>query len=452
MAEKSSRSSTSRPSRADSSLMRPRNRCSRVGVPADVGLQQARGVAPDGRQRGAQLVGEPGQEGALELLELRRAMASRRARSDASRSRARRRELAASSSSAVWSTTAAPAATSGPPGPPVPPGAGKRHAQVPLRRVPGREPRRARPRSARPGGAWADWIRAADGRPIARPEPPPLEAEAGRPRADGPARRRPCRRQPRHTSGRSPTVAVNSPTSSAPRPARSARSATSRPSRQRQRSGQGFEHLADGLEDAVSRRELAEQPVPLDGAGGIAGVQGHQVELVPGGAPGAPAQDRDHPGHPAGAGEGDAPGAADAAPAGLVAVRLPTRVPPRRRRSPPPPPSRRPARSGRRPRRRDLSARPRPAARQPDRAGQAQQPPVPDVDAEAFVFQGGAEGGQDERQAGRRLGRRQVVGEAVQAAQLAAGRRRSSAGPKGGRPPRRGGTAQARPRPRPGRG
>ena len=67
MAEKSSRSLTRRPSRADSAAMRDRNRCSRVGVPGHVLLQQAGRVPGDRGQRGPQLVAEPAQERLLEL-------------------------------------------------------------------------------------------------------------------------------------------------------------------------------------------------------------------------------------------------------------------------------------------------------------------------------------------------------------------------------------------------
>ena len=61
-------SATSRPIRADSPSMSPRNRRSRVLVPGDVGLPERGRVAVDGGERGAQLVGEVRQELALEDL------------------------------------------------------------------------------------------------------------------------------------------------------------------------------------------------------------------------------------------------------------------------------------------------------------------------------------------------------------------------------------------------
>ena len=68
MAEKSRRSSTRRPSRADSAADAGQEALLGVAVPSHVGLHEARRVAADGGERGAQLMAEPGQEAALKLL------------------------------------------------------------------------------------------------------------------------------------------------------------------------------------------------------------------------------------------------------------------------------------------------------------------------------------------------------------------------------------------------
>ena len=67
IAEKSSRSLTRRPSRADSAAMRDRKRCCESVVPGDVLLQQAGRVPGDRGERGAQLVAEPAQERPLQF-------------------------------------------------------------------------------------------------------------------------------------------------------------------------------------------------------------------------------------------------------------------------------------------------------------------------------------------------------------------------------------------------
>ena len=55
----------------------------------------------------------------------------------------------------------------------------------------------------------------------------------------------------------------------------------------------------------------------------------------------------------------------------------------------------------------------------PSEAAQTSDRPLDHVDADRLGGQGGAERGEDQRQAGRRVGRDQAVGEAVQAGELA---------------------------------
>ena len=233
-------------------------------------------------------------------------MASRRARSDASRSSARRNELAASSSKAVWSAVSSFRA-SGRPGRPCLPGREKPR--------PGATPDRLRRKRTDAGGAGSSstglWRRASE---LPARRAPGGDAPTGK-FAEAPG----C--SPRHAGVGSPAVAVSRPTSSAPRPR--SQGLQGHVEALRQRSGPARVSSTSRMVSRMRLRSVSSrvQPVSLDGAGGVAGVEGHQVDLVPGGTAGVPAEHRDDPGHPARAGERDTPRAAKPARTGLVAVR-----------------------------------------------------------------------------------------------------------------------------------
>ena len=243
IADRSSRSPTSRPSRADSVAIRSRKRCWESPSQVDVGLQQAVGVPVDGGERGAQLVAEPGQEVALQLLgaaergglavdPLRCSPAPGPAGMTGQRPRAARRPR---------------------------PGAAKREA--------GATPRAAR---AAPTGAgtWGGKDRC----------PPTSTCTTAIGRAGRTVRQ--CRRRPRGiceqvaepelTRASAPDqprhparllLPAEQADLGAPRPSRRASSATSRPSAERHRAGELLEDDPDRLEHPVARGDLAEQPV-----------------------------------------------------------------------------------------------------------------------------------------------------------------------------------------------
>ena len=192
--------------------------------------------------------------------------------------------------------------------------------------------------------------------------------------------------------------------------------------RDRDGTGQRLQHLADRLKHPVPRGDLVKQPVPLHRACRVPGVERDQVKLVAMWRAVVRAEDRDDPAEPARAHNRDGPGTDDARGRRQAAVTRSRRGGPdvcfghrllERRGQPD-----RAARRAERERRPvgELSGG------QAERGG-ADQPLIGhQVDAQPLGAKGSAERGQDQRQAGGRIGRHQPVGQPVQAAELAARR------------------------------
>ena len=86
-----------------------------------------------------------------------------------------------------------------------------------------------------------------------------------------------------------------------------------RPDRVVEGAGQRLEHFPDRLQDAVALGDLVEQPVPLDRARRVPGVDGDQLQVVAVGLPRGVAEDRDHPGQALPGQHRHRPGAGDPA-------------------------------------------------------------------------------------------------------------------------------------------
>ena len=254
MAEKSSRSPTSRPSRADSAEIRPRNRSLRGGVPRHVGLQQAGRVAADGGERGAQFVAQPGQEAPLQLLRP-----------------AQRGRLLVGQGRSLRAPGPAAASARRPPSAPTASAVARRWRQLATRTAgpPGAGNVTVSP-ARRPSVLLAlpSWWAAASARAAA---PAHRRRRLARPVAPACARLR----------GVPPRGWLSSATSSACRPRRSDLQRHPEPFGHRDGAGQRLQHLPDRLQHPVAGGDLVQQPVPLDRARGIARVHRHQVEFVP---------------------------------------------------------------------------------------------------------------------------------------------------------------------------
>ena len=242
--------------------MRSRKRCWAASSQRHVGLVEARRVAVDGGERRAQLVADARQERPLVVAaSAAGASASWLAASSASRSMARRTERAASSSRSRVSPVIRDGSSHQAASTPRPSGSVERRGHD----VGGR---RAGPGRARLGPSSTAWRRGAAPPAIAARgrRRPPCAARAAARRAL--AR---CRRRARRTG---PTASAPQARGRAPAGrSRARRAACSGPAR------------VSSTPRSVSRMlvaaaDLVEQPLALDGGGGVPGVERHQLELL----------------------------------------------------------------------------------------------------------------------------------------------------------------------------
>ena len=191
----------------------------------------------------------------------------------------------------------------------------------------------------------------------------------------------------------------------------------------RHRPGQGLQHLPDRFEQPVPHRQLVQQPVPLDRAGGVPGVERGEVQVVAARLARHRAEHGDHAEQPARPEHGHRPGAGDLGRPGQVPEDLPgAAVGPQvvldDRHLPlggqPDRPARRPDRQ------------PRPGVEQrvghPEGRRAHQLAVLEQVDGQALAAEGGAERGQDQRERRRRVGGDEPPGEPVQPGELEARR------------------------------
>ncbi len=368
-----------------------------VAVPGHVRLQEAGRVAPDGGQRRAQLVAEPGQESALKLarssqgrgflVRVRGLLAFQRKPQRIRRVLHQRGLLLGRRN---------------------PPPAGQQHGGPADRH----EPHRPGPVAAAAAQLPGHAVRMCAGQRVRGHLPQRARGRGGvgavRPGVGAPG-------------GLLPGGLGDQ------RDLLGLQAAAQRLDRQRQslagldRAGQRLQHLPDRLEHPVPGRHLVQQPVPFDRAGGVARVDGDQVELVPLGRAVLGAEDRDHAAEPARAEHRDRPRAGHADRLGEVAEAPPGRAGPdvigNHR-----------AFVGRgQAHRATAGAERQPVPRSQLAGGEAEgrgteQGPVADqVNAQPLGAERRAERGQDQRQARARVGAHQAVCQPVQPGELAAG-------------------------------
>ena len=370
------------------------------GVPGHVLLQQGGRVAGDRGQRGPQLVAEPAQERLLQLARVpqrHRLLVRDQRPLPLERHPQRVGRVLEQVGRLVLALAVRPRRQQhGPPG-----RGGERHPLVP----------------AGPGDAGGDAVRpAAVERALAAAIVAPERRRRRRPASCA----RPGVGAHRHRAvgGRGRQRRLVGPEAAPQRLQRDRQAG-----RDRHRARQRLQDLPDRLEQPVARRHLVEQPVALDRAGGVAGVERGQVEVVAAGLARHRPEHGDDAEQPARAEHRHRPGAGDLGRPGQVAEVLP------RARDGPDvvlddrrlPLGRQPDRPARR-----AERQPRPRVEQPlghpEGRGPGQLAVVDQVDAEPLAAERGAERGQDQRQARGRVGGDQPPGQPVQPGELAPGR------------------------------